>query len=462
MIRTALALALATIAGCVPSQSSARHPVDAELARRLGDPQLVVAPERDPDAADAALTARLAQPLDREAAVRIALARAPRLRAVLEQLGVARGALDLALGPLEIEVEAMFAHGGADYEASVIQDLVGLVTAWHRRAAGREELAAAQATVAAAAIRLAGRVEQAFHDLLAAQQALELRRTAYDAADAAAVVRERMHTAGNTSELARARDRAAREQARIDLSRAETAIETRREAINALLGLTGAHTRWTAAGRLPELPAAPPALDGLEATAVAASLELAAGRARTASAANRVAEQRLRTVLPHLGVGVAIHRDHHTATDVGPALSIGLPLLDWNTGGRARANAEHRRAGHELTAAAIELRAAARSARLEALAAHQEARHLRDIVLPLRQQIVDETLKHYNAMDADPFALIVARRELVDAGQQYLDALRRYANASAAVRALERGVALDPPSELAPTAGASPSPERSH
>ena len=33
-------------------------------------------------------------------------------------------------------------------------------------------------------------------------------------------------------------------------------------------------------------------------------------------------------------------------------------------------------------------------------------------------------------MDADPFALIVARRELVDAGHQYLDALRRYWNAT--------------------------------
>lgn len=65
-------------------------------------------------------------------------------------------------------------------------------------------------------------------------------------------------------------------------------------------------------------------------------------------------------------------------------------------------------------------------------------------MLPLRQQIVDETLKHYNAMDADPFALIVARRDLVEGGHQYLDALRRYWNAMAEVAALQRGVTVAP------------------
>jgi hypothetical protein len=89
------------------------------------------------------------------------------------------------------------------------------------------------------------------------------------------------------------------------------------------------------------------------------------------------------------------------------------------------------------------LGAAVRAARNAAVAAYAEARHLRDVVLPLRQQIVDETLKHYNAMDADPFALIAARQGAVEAAQQYLDAVRRYWNAMAEVTALSRGVMLD-------------------
>ncbi len=104
-----------------------------------------------------------------------------------------------------------------------------------------------------------------------------------------------------------------------------------------------------------------------------------------------------------------------------------------------------RRDDHELAAQALELDAAARAAGAAALATYREARQLHDVVLPLRRQIVDETLKHYNAMDADPFALIAARRALVDGAHQYLDAARRYWNAIAEVTALSRGVMLEPP-----------------
>jgi outer membrane protein TolC len=441
--RLAAALALAA---CAPSGAALRRPVDGELARRLGDAGLRIGEDADAQApaAAAAIAERLARPLDRAAAVRIALANNARLRAALAEVGVAGAGLALRLGPAEVHVEARLAGDGTDLELDVLQDLLGLIAAAPRRAAGRFDVAAAQAAATAAALRLAARVEIAFHDLLAAQAALELRRAAFDAADAAALVRERMHAAGNTPTLALARDRDAREQARVELARAEAAIEVRREALNALLGLTGEQTRWTAAGRLPELPEAPPALDELERRAVAASVELAAGRARQGAAANRLTDERIRSALPHVAAGVSVHRDHHGGGAlVGPAVSIGLPVLDWNSAGRARARAEKRRAEHELAATAVELRAAARAARVGALAAHQEARHLRDVVLPLRRQIVDETLRHYNAMNADPFALIAARRELADGDHQYLDALRRYWNAVSRVTALERGVALD-------------------
>ena len=452
---------IAALAGCVPSSRELRAPVERERAQRLGDAEL--AGDATREQVRAAIAERLARPLDKAAAVRIALANSPRVRAALAELGIAGGNLALAraIGPADLDLDLRL-KGGLDYELDVTQDVIALIAGAPRRAAAHAELAAAQAAATATALRLAARVEIAFQDLLAAQQEAELRRTAFDAADAAALVRERMHAAGNAPDLALARDRDAREQARVDLARAEAAIEVRREAVNGLLGVTGEHTRWAVAGRLPELPAQPPALDELEARAVAANLDLAAGRARIDAAANDVIDQRRRAFLPRLGLGVSVHRDHDDGTvGVGPAISVGVPLLDWNWGGRARAHATLRRAEHELTATALELRAQSRAARITALAAHQEARHLRDVILPLRQQIVDETLKHYNAMNVDPFALVLARRELVDAGQQYLDALRRYWNAIAEVTALERGVAVDavPPAQRRPAAPPPRAPE---
>jgi len=415
----------------VPSRSELRDPVDADIAKRLGTSEHVD------------IDALLAKPLDREGAVKIALANSPRLAAAFDDLGIAGGELAaaLGLGPTEIDAKIRFGHGAHEYEFDAIQNVLGLVTAPRRRAAARADLAAARAMATATTLELAARVEIAFHDLVAAQQDVELRRTAFDAADAAATVRERMYAAGNTTDLAQARDRDAREQARIELARAEAAALARREVLNVLLGLSGDRTSWTATGTLAEAPAAAPALDDLEAAAVRASLDLAAGRARTEGAANRLGAERVRAVLPELGVGASVI-DRDGTIEVGPALRLGIPLFDQRAGDRARAQAEAARADHELVATAIELRAHARAVRVAALATYAEARHIHEVVLPLRQQIVDETLLHYNAMDADPFQLIIARRELADAGHQYLDALRRFADAMTEVAALRRGVLL--------------------
>lgn len=443
-----IVFALALAAGCAPTQSELRSPVDAEIVRRLDTKVDVASPK--------AIDALLAKPLDRDAAVRIALANSPRLRAAMADLGVAGGELATAigLGPLDVDGEWRFGHD-SEYEFHAVQGVMGLITAPRLRAAARAGIAAARATATATALRLAANVEIAFNDLLAAQQDLDLRRTAFDSADAAAIVRERMHAAGNTTDLALARDRDAREQARVDLGRAEATVEIRRERLNALLGLSGAQTKWRATGQLAELPQGAPALDDLEKAAVAASLDLEAGRATVDGATNRLGAERIRMVLPDLGIGVAVARHGGDELTVGPTVRVGIPLLDNRAGMRARARAELSRADADLTATAVELRAGARAARVSVLAAFQEARHIRLVILPLRQQILDETLLQYNAMNADPFQLVVARRQLAEAGQQYLDALRRYWNAMAEVTALRRGVHLEMQS-APPSAGAQP------
>src|SRR5205085_10965459 len=129
-----------------------------------------------------------------------------------------------------------------------------------------------------------------------------------------------------------------------------------------------------------------PALDDVEPTAVSACLDLSAARARTEAAADRLGDESLHAWLPELGIGVsAIDRD--STWEVGPAVRVGLPIFDHNSGPRARARAELARADHELAATATELRARSRAARIAALAAYAEAHHLHDVVLPLRQQI---------------------------------------------------------------------------
>ncbi len=433
-------LLVALLASCVPSPAALRGPVDAEVARRIAiDPRVAVA-----------VDTLLGKPLDTDGAIRIALATNERLAARVAELGIPGGELATAtvIGPTQVDLGLRWGAGGHEYELAAVQDVSNLIAMPRRRAAAHADLAAARATAIATAIELAAHVELAMRAVLAAQQEQELRQTAFDAADAAATIRERQHDAGATTDLAQARERDAREQARLELGRAQAAVELRRARVDALLGLTGARTRWTATGRLPEPPATAPALDDLETAAVDASLALAGDRARIEAAANRAGAAGIRAVLPELGIGVSI-LDHRSddgidnGVAIGPAIRLGIPLFDQHQGERAKAAAELSAAQHLLAAEAVELRAHARAARIAALAAHQEVRHLVDVVLPLRQQIVDETLAHYNAMDADPFQLVAARRALADAGHDYLDALRRYHDAMTIATALRHGVALE-------------------
>jgi cobalt-zinc-cadmium efflux system outer membrane protein len=433
-------LAWIAVAGCVPSRGAVFGPVDREIERRIG--ARATWHEHVDPRVPAAVASLLEQPLDRDAAVRIALVTNRRLQAQYDQLGIAASEIASAtvLPPLEVDLEAKPVLGGPgdEIELDVIQDVLELIQLPQRRAVARADLAAARARAVAATVELVARVELSYLDVVAAQQELELRQTAFDATSASAEIAERQHAAGNISDLALVRERDQREQARIELGRAQVDVETRREALNEVLGLSGEATKWTAGNRLAELPAAMPALDALERDAVASSLELEAVRGEAEAAAGRVGIARVRAWLPKLGVGVAMdHKDGEW--DAGPALSIGLPLFDQQQGPRARANAELNRARNEAIATAVELRAQARAVRQRVLGAYAEARHLRDVVLPQRQRIVDETLKQYNAMNASTFELLGARRDLVDAGRQYIDALRRFWRASADARALARG-----------------------
>lgn len=439
--RKQLGLVLAlTLAGCVPSRSSVFGPVDREIERRLA----IEARWHDniDGRVPSAIAELIAKPLDRDTAIRIAIATNRRLQAEFDRLGIAASEIASAtvLAPLRVDVEYKFAKGdsASETELDVIQDVLDLVQLPQRRAIARADLDAARARAISATIELVARVEVAYIDVVAAQQELELRQTAYDAAAASADIAERMHAAGNLPDLGLARERDQREQARLDLARAQVEIEVRREEMNQVLGLTGEHTKWTVNGRLPEVPSSAPSLDTLERDAVAASLDIAAVRAEADAARGRVGLARFRSVIPELGVGVSADRKDGE-WELGPALAIGLPLFNQGQGPRARANAELRRAQNEAIATAVELRATARSTRQRVLGTYFEARHLMTVVLPNRQTVLAETLKQYNAMNASTFELLVARRDLVDAGRQYIDAQRRFWRAAAEARALARG-----------------------
>ena len=429
-------LASLILIGCVPSQSAVFGPVQRETQARIG-----VGISWSDSRSEPAISALLAKPIDLDAAVRIALARNQHLQARFEELGIAASQIAEAtvLPPTEVDVnfKRAIGGGGSETELTVVQDLLSLIQIGQRRGAATAELEAARARAVAATVELAGRVEIAFYDHVAAIQELELVKTAFDAAVASADLTERQHEAGNANDLALAREQEQRERMRIEVSRAEQEVAETRARLGALLGLRA--ERWTVTGRLPEVPAEPPSLGDLNRVALTSSLDSAALRAEADAAAARHRYALVRTLLPTLGAGVAVAKRDGGDWEVGPALRVGIPLFDQQQGPRARARAEERRANSELAATQTELAAEVEATRSRVGRAFAEAHQLADVVLPLRKRVLDETVLQYNAMNATPFELLVAKRDMVDAGRQLIDAQRRYWTAAARAKALQRG-----------------------
>jgi outer membrane protein TolC len=441
---------------CVPSRAAVFGPVDREAQHRLGLEVEWGAAEPKTEAAIAKL---LAAPIDVDAAVRIALARNQGLQARYEDLGIAAGQIADAtvLPATEVDVDYKRAVGGSgsETEVTVVQDLLALVQIGQRRDAASAELDATRARAVAATVELAARVEIAFYDHVAAQQDLELVRTAFEAAAASAELTSRQHAAGNTTDLALVREQDQRERMRVEVSRAEQRVTDTHATLGALLGLRpepepeierpgaapGRATSpraWSTTGRMPEVPGTVPALDALD-RADASSLEAVALRAEADAAAARHRYAVVRAFVPAIGAGVAVAKRDAGDWEVGPAIRIGIPLFDQQQGPRARARAEEQRKRRELAATQSELAAEVEATRSRVQQAFAEARQLADIVLPLRTRVLDETVLQYNAMNASPFELLIARRDMIDAGRQYIDAQRRYWVAVAEAKALQRG-----------------------
>jgi cobalt-zinc-cadmium efflux system outer membrane protein len=85
-----------------------------------------------------------------------------------------------------------------------------------------------------------------------------------------------------------------------------------------------------------------------------------------------------------------------------------------------------RRSQKRLTAQAIEIRSEVRSLRNHLVMQRNLIDHYRGTVLPLKERIVDLTLKNYNYMLKGAFDLLMAKQQELEAYQKYLEAVKNY------------------------------------
>lgn len=418
------------VAGCssVP-RSAGFEDVRDELSKR--DVQYRVQWNRG-SAADRAVAeatrSMLNSELTADESVQIALLNNRNLQAVYEELMIAQADL-VAAGLLSnpvFDAELRFFDEGPATELAVAQDFLDLLYLPLRKRVAEAAFAATKLRVAGAVLDLAGEVRMTFVEHQASQDLLEMRRQVLLATEASYETARQMRDAGNITELDLANERALYEQSKLNVAAAEARVLQDRERLNELMGLWGDQTEWQVAARLPD-----PSLDEVmseqvERRAIQQSLELAAVRQDIEAFGRVLGIARSSRFVPFLDAGISAEGDPGGEWGVGPLLSFPIPLFNQGQPAVAAAQAEYRRAEQRYAALAVTIRARVRAARSSVIAAQDRVNYYRSVILPLREQIVRETLLQYNAMQVGPFQLLIAKQQQIDAGAEYIETLEEY------------------------------------
>jgi len=261
---------------------------------------------------------------------------------------------------------------------------------------------------------------------LGAEQMTAVRKLVVDAAEASAELAQRLHEAGNISDLQLTNEIGLYESARVAWAKSDTQRIATREALTRLMGLWGSRVAWTLPQSLPEVPSEERPLEDLEAAAIECRLDLAAAREASEVLAQALGVTRDWRFLAVADVGVSAERDTDGQWVTGPELSLELPIFDQRQAEIARRVADLRRADDRVFALAVGIRSEVREARDRLVALRRLVDHYRDVVIPVREAAVAFTQQEYNYMLVGAFELILAKQAEYDAYQEYMEADRDY------------------------------------
>lgn len=428
------------LSGCASnSPREAQRDVNHMLQDRSG---LAVGTENQSAlAVKEATRALLEEPLTAEAAVKLALLNNSALRAKLEEAGIAQADLvqaGLLENPRFHGAWRFPSGGGADHtgrELGITESFMDILALPLRRKLADAQFEQAKFRLSDDLLAMTAEVKGDFYGLQAEEQRLALCRTAFETMAAAAKLSAGQRQAGNVSALDAMREKAAVEEARLDLQREEAETANRRERLALLMGVQDM-AEWSLAEILTELPASDPDLKPLEAAALAQRWDLAAAKKEPLVLKEALRVNRLGWI-NGLSVGIDSEKDLDGKFGIGPSVEWNVPLFDRQQASSAKLRAQSRQSGDSIEALESAIRFEVRKARMDLIAAHQAAGVYRETLLPLQENILNESLKRYDFMLLGVYQLLQVKRDELQTQGAYIEALKDYWTALAE---LERAV----------------------
>jgi len=307
----------------------------------------------------------------------------------------------------------------------------------------KAQFEATKLDVAALALNLASDVEAAWYEAVGAQQLAQMRDAAAKAQRASADLARRYFDAGNISARELAMEQAAASQAMLSSISAQASALEARSALNRLMGLSAGQSDWKLDARLAEpLPTEDDPIE-LQKLAIDARLDVASLRSSTQAIAERYGLTRHTRLINGIEVGVERERDYSGSLNVGPTLSLELPLFNWGGGRTAAIQAALQKAEAELDGRVLDVSNEVQLASAKVGVARRLADEYRHALIPQQESVVAEAQKEQNYMLVGIFEVILAKQQEYDAYAGYIEAIRDYWTARSQ---LARSVGRDLPS----------------
>jgi outer membrane protein TolC len=447
-LRCFIGLSAILLAGCASTSADGGFGGAASLAEaRTGQRAVLLRTGQDQSSLASTIDGLLAKPLTANDAVHIALLNHRGLQAQYWQVGIAEADLAQA-GRLQnpaFSIKRTRGGGEIEIERTLTLNLMALVTAPLARDIEGRRLEQTRLAVAHAMLQHALETRRAYIEAVAGSQAVAYARQVAEASDASADLAGRMAKAGNFSKLDQAREQAFHAEAMAAVTQATRQSLMAREKLTRLMGLSGAQARYQLPDRLPDVPAAPIALDQVEDIALRERLDVQAARLDAAATASALGLNRVTRFINVMELGIV----RNSPEARGYEIMLELPIFDWGSSRVARSEAVYMQAANKLAEAAVNAASEARASYQDYQSSYQLVRHYRDEVIPLRKKISDETLLRYNGMLVSVFELLADARDQATAVNAYLTAIRGYWIAHAELEAA-LGMRLPEPTKEQP------------
>ncbi len=371
----------------------------------------------------------LNEPLTVEGAERIALLNNPSVKAAMSGLGISQADM-IQAGLLHNPKFAGFIRksNGEDSktntEFEVKGDVMDLLLWPLRKRLAKTQFKRAEYELAKTIVDFIKEVRVGFYHWQASVQMLSIRQDHFKAEEAALELAQRQKEAGNINALDLEQEKGIYYQAKTDLERSELEANVAAQQLRNLLGLTNSELEWSSQENLPDLPSEEFSLSELEEKAVDNRIELAMKRQEIKAFEQFLSMARFGAI-PSVEGGFNWEKETDGERLKGPIFEAEVPIFDYKQADRLRANSQIEAGKKQLEALEAQIRLEVRLA-YQQLISNKAMTETYHEAIPVRQEILKQTLYHYNYMLKGVYDLLRAKQEEINTEHDYIVTLRDY------------------------------------